>query len=55
MNANTIMFDDDHPNVIATILRVGKGRALVPAKPLGTAPGYRYKCAARWHFPTSNR
>jgi hypothetical protein len=33
------MFDDDHPNVIATILRVGKGRALVPAKPLGTAPG----------------
>jgi len=47
MNANTIMFDDDHPNVIGTILRVGKGRGLVPAKPLSTAPGYRYKCPAR--------
>jgi hypothetical protein len=30
MNANAIMFDDDHPNVTGTILRVG--RALAPAK-----------------------
>jgi len=41
--------------LIGTILRVDKIPGRIAGKPLRTAPGYRYKSAARSRFPTSNK